>query len=850
MPTPRVSPLLRKPTHDLAFIDNDGNIVGFNIDGGWDGVQEIQDSPSAVKINPGGNEWGDHDRRHSHVQQDEFLGGRGMEFFSVGQTQFYDSKGAWTMTSEKLMNGMQWFWSEDYRSEDSHVPSKSASNINWHALIGSERSITTLFTSTGVTADKAYIYLRKRGTPGDLTIAIYSDSAGEPNTELKSVTVQAADVDDIYAVWQVADWSSTQALTGSTAYHILVIASADSGGSHWEVAVDEAGSASLTAPEGSSWNWSASSFTMYYRIVGVDVPGYWIYRWMEGALYKFNVRDDGGNSSFYINGDRGIATSATATTIVDSTKSWTTDVWINAWVLITKGTGKGQFRKITDSDGTGLTVATWDITPDGTSEYVIYNTDIWTSISPTGITTVKDFKVINNIGYVAQGSGDALVHFRWNSSTPGYDWADDGTNKADLLLVIQDPSAGPSMVRAENDTVDVSVAKAVAWGSNLSFGTEIPIGDDTYPITAMWEYNKFVFVGKINGPYVLNQGLAEFAGPSLRSLLHPDNCKGTTQHDKFQWVTAGGRTTLRVQGQTVDPMGPNKGAGMPSNRQGGIRAQLSHEHGLMAAIDAGTGGISSVMLREDKLQGWHELFRAWESGQQIRNIYLENNPGVKTRLWISCGGDSIYMDLPRVGESPLRDSTIKYIDEAILETSTHYFGNHELWKYFHELNLITQNLTTGIEIEVRYQLDDAIGTTTWKKFAGKPLTTRSPSDELPINEGEVKHIRFQFIMRTNTATTTPVLLAYVLEGISSVPVKNAIPLRCIISDTDKHENMTAAEKLEWLYDARSKQKPVVMFAQDRLRHRRKVTIDNVKSVTDYVDRGKMGARVSFVVMEA
>lgn len=71
----------------------------------------------------------------------------------------------------------------------------------------------------------------------------------------------------------------------------------------------------------------------------------------------------------------GTATSATATTLVNSGKSWTTSQWINYQVRITGGTGKGQVRTITANTGTTLTVATWTVTPDATSTYAIEGND-------------------------------------------------------------------------------------------------------------------------------------------------------------------------------------------------------------------------------------------------------------------------------------------------------------------------------------------------------------------------------------------------------------------------------------------------------------------------------------------
>lgn len=74
--------------------------------------------------------------------------------------------------------------------------------------------------------------------------------------------------------------------------------------------------------------------------------------------------------------DAGITTSSSATTLVDSTASWSTDRWKNYRVAIISGTGIGQERKILSNDGTTLTLYpdnNWDTNPDTTSGYIIIN---------------------------------------------------------------------------------------------------------------------------------------------------------------------------------------------------------------------------------------------------------------------------------------------------------------------------------------------------------------------------------------------------------------------------------------------------------------------------------------------
>jgi len=71
----------------------------------------------------------------------------------------------------------------------------------------------------------------------------------------------------------------------------------------------------------------------------------------------------------------GTATSATSSTLVNSAKNWALNQWANSQVRIVSGTGAGQIRIVTSNTATTLTVPTWTVTPDATSQYVIEGND-------------------------------------------------------------------------------------------------------------------------------------------------------------------------------------------------------------------------------------------------------------------------------------------------------------------------------------------------------------------------------------------------------------------------------------------------------------------------------------------
>lgn len=86
----------------------------------------------------------------------------------------------------------------------------------------------------------------------------------------------------------------------------------------------------------------------------------------SGYVYRQETLDgDGSNVT-------STTTSATSTTLTDSTQSWTTNLYSGLRVNILSGTGVGQERTISSNTATVLTVSSsWTTIPDTTSKYTI-----------------------------------------------------------------------------------------------------------------------------------------------------------------------------------------------------------------------------------------------------------------------------------------------------------------------------------------------------------------------------------------------------------------------------------------------------------------------------------------------
>lgn len=69
-----------------------------------------------------------------------------------------------------------------------------------------------------------------------------------------------------------------------------------------------------------------------------------------------------------------LATAATNLSITDNTKSWTTDQFKDKYVVLVGGTGIGQVRRISENNGTTITIDyAWYTNPDTTTTFRVYD---------------------------------------------------------------------------------------------------------------------------------------------------------------------------------------------------------------------------------------------------------------------------------------------------------------------------------------------------------------------------------------------------------------------------------------------------------------------------------------------
>ncbi len=826
------------PTHDLSLSDG-STTLGLILAGGPRVLQEIPLSPPAQAF---------------EIEQRNWVGGQGRRRYDDDPTGFYDSDFLWSTTEGRLLPAPQWRFAAGLRNSETLMASGGTA-LAWWKLYGNDptnriaRYLSISFAaSASYNADKGYLWIRRRGTPGTLTFELCADHAtpGKPGTVLQTVTKTTSNITDTVSVFQLFDWASTQALVSTTAYHIKVYgAASDSSANHWEVLGNSAGTSSKYSTDDSAW--TAATISMFYRITDVDTNRQWKFFYLEGGLYAVSVNDNGATSTIRQNGIRGTATAATSTTLTDSNVNMVVNAYANSVIRIIDGTCDGQYRVISSNTATVFTVSpAWQGTPDTTSRYVVYASDDWPAVTGTpGIGAVKNKPlVVSNIAYLPQGQGVNMRRMRVNAST--HDFAADSTNKADLLGMNVEGTA-PLIYAANAATSKIKSAAVAAWGVDLVFGTEKAIGGSEFRITNMFSHNKVLRVFKEDGPYTYQGGIVEKDGNNFADV--PDPTTGlavNTQNGVLWWGWA--HSVVKQIGSNVDDMLNYKRGfdGVQEPRKGYISCIVSAVGWLFFVIDGGTDNYSSIVLWNG--MGWHEIFRGWAPGVRIRNAVWQPNLGYRGYLWFDVGGDLAFVRFPLFAANPLKDAALPYHHEGVLVTSTYDAHDQNLYKVLSMLRVFTE----AGSVEVDYQTNANVGTSNWTVL---DTADSQPVEDLTLNLGGIFQIRFRFRLQVSNTYTPAILSGWQLSGrMMQLPryqylgtFKTDSDATTFTDEPDLNPNTLWTQLRTWA----ERQTRLTLRTASPSSDQKIVTVSLPSKSVDWIDSGenKWGGRISLALLE-
>ncbi len=834
------------PTHDLSLTDGT-TTVGLIFAGGPRVLQEIPLTPPAQAF---------------EIEQRNWIGGRGRVRYEDDPTGFYDSQSLWTTTDGRIMPQLQWRFGSSQRTSTGYLPA-DGHTYAWWKLYGNTpaSNITRYISVSNINgfngADKGYLWIRPRGSPGVLTFELRNNNAGDPGTVITTVTL--SDFSDKVSAYKLFDWTGTQNLPAT--FHIVVYGAAtDDADNHWEVLGNSGLSASKYSADGSTWTFCA--FTLYFRVTDADTNRQWRFFTLEGALYAVDQKDSGAASTLLILGARGTASSATTTTLTNSGATMTTDWYINSYIRIFDGTGDGQVRKITANTATQFTVTpAWDITPDTTSRYVVYATDAAAAAGVPGLGAVKGKPiVVGSVAYFPQGQSTNIRRMRVNGNS--HDYADDGTNKADIIYLNVEGTA-PLVYVANSAAATIQSASVVPWSTNLTLSTAKQVGGSEWRITNLHSHNKVMRIFKEDGVYTYNNGIIEQDGQNFSDAPDPTNGLGVgVQNGALWWGWA--HSIERQVGSSVDDMMNFKRGyeGMPDGRKGYVSCIVSAVGWLFFVIDGGADNYSSIISWNG--MGWHEIFRGWAEGVRIRNAYWQANVNARGRLWFDVGGDLAYIEFPRYAANPMEDSNstdgINYMPEGTLITPTYSAGDEHLYKVFATLRVfheavfgkISSRVRTTVSTEVDYQYNTQIGTNTWNVLG---TMNGGQLNELALNLGQVSKIRFRFRLQSPSSRRPTVIAGWQIAG-RMMQIKKYQYLATFKTDSDQttftdepdHEPNALYSQLQTWAQYQNK---LTMRTQSSSSDSKAVTISFPSKSVDWIDSGesKWGGRISIAILE-
>lgn len=767
-------------THDCSLSDGEQTFF-FNVAGKPKIFQEEPTVPSTFVASASGKQFGDWEPGFSQIEQRDWTGGRGQEDFYTDESRYFDAKMAWTMSPGRLGPVPAWMFAEIMKLGYTNLPGAmrpgNGYDVRWRKMLSGHvlaRSFTT--DASTYTATKVQIWVRRKGMPSStLTVKIYADSSSAPDSGgalLASATLTAASLADTLTYLYEFDLGAGFAVSATTTYWICIYPDAtDTEINHWEVGYGSGAADTCKSSADSMTSWDTTGEQLYFRITAAPVKRQWHQFDLDGVRYAVDEKASGAASTLLINGWRGKATAGTSTTLTDSNQAWVADKLIGAWVRIWKGTGAGQYRQITDNTDTKLTVATWDITPDTTSEYYVYATNEWRDITPSGggdliDGVVKSVAVFDNIAIFAQGSGVNMLKMRFNAAaaTPAHEFDDDGTNKADLVMSCHHPTMGPVIYRALNTDKTVKYSKVKAWSTDLSFTEERDVGDEQFAITGLMFYNGQPWPLKENGVFYIVGERAqqvELGFDSMTNWYNGVASKVWNMQAYFNWAGS----LMEMYGSSVNDTGPWLNAGLPTSRRGFISCLDATHAFLIAGIDAGDG-TSSVLTYNKR--GWMELWRAWTASKRVQSVKWQSCPGTWDRLWISVGGDLVCQLFPEHTLNPFRETDFPFFHEWVIETSTIDMKAARISKLFNSLALTSKNLGRTAWIELDFQVDDQIDGDEWISIGE---FRESDYQEVFLGQGDKKRIRYRLRGYSEDAEAPALVYAAVLDAFARTPVK-------------------------------------------------------------------------------
>lgn len=755
-PSVRVAPGLPRTerSHDVS-LDDGTEKIGFRFAGGNAGFFQKIPVSDPMRI------WSD--------MQEEWTSGTGLRNFRDDPMGYADGQFLWSMTPRKLFPAPQWFFGKGTRTMDYSMPG----SMNWQPLLGSYLYLSRKFTAAANnTATQVRLWVRRVGSPGTLTLKLYSDTSGDPNAALanSTVTKTTSDITDTISELVTFAFPSSQSLTASTVYHVVVYgATTDTEQNHWEIGIDSATDTDSDASADGS-TWAEIAFSMYFMVVDAEIARKGYFFNLDGALYFVTKSDDSTVASkLFINGIRGTCTSATAAsgTTITCTGKFTAGEYdgAGAKVRIIDGGGDGQIFTITSNTANALTITpAVTVALTTSSRFVVYYTHIWHEITGHGLgQVVSRPATAEKTVWFPQGTGTTMR--RGVVAGNSYTWSAELTaTKYDFASVHHNKNEGVKVWLANATSCQIVKATPVANTVLTTETARTKVGSGDGLITSLFNSGGKLWVGKEDGLFYVESGTVNEIDSGVKSSPDPTNGLAWTAQGSTMFYSWGHSFSYLIGSETKDILNYRTSfEGLPANRKGYVSAAISVLGWIIVAIDGGTSNYSSIRVWNGR--GWNEIFRTWTTGVRIRDLWYQGNPDTRGRLWAEVGGHPVYIDLPLNASNPRNDTALTYCHEGVMVTGTYSVDKDQLYKLIHEIRLTCENLGAGSAtdkqwLEIDYQVNDDVESSNWTPL-GEVLEN---SKSVILDRGEVLKIRFRIRILSTVSTVPAVVNNFDVNG--------------------------------------------------------------------------------------
>lgn len=469
----------KSPTHDLVLERLDtGEKIGF-VFAGSDGQRKpdvIRQSPyprNSLQTFQGGSDYDTQTLPYRTITQQDWIGGRGQLRLEADITRFFDSSNLQTWLSGKFFLGGQPNWCSGY--EPSMVLD-TPGDVTWTKITGNDLYLGRAFqTTSAVTRPDLYLWVRRVGSPGTMTVSIRTATAspGNPNAVVEAETLTAANALQDFGAMVRFVFSTN--LSTATWYFIVVTATTPNDASnYWEIGTSEqATGQGRRSANGSSWS---SDNTDLWYLVGDNnndvkdiIP--FVYKHQAYAVVRMASK---ANATLYMAGDRGAADANTGalSTLEDASKSWATNAYAGDIVLLTAGIGTEEtkpWRTIASNDSNTLTVTEpWLVEHTTDTEYVILG-DGFTSMLDLG-GDVTDIALGGDYVYFARGEDENILRYQAFNNAGTWTARSDAENVKGVHVLAQREPFGQEYLwvsRNDDNNIGPHVARydiPIGWG--------------------------------------------------------------------------------------------------------------------------------------------------------------------------------------------------------------------------------------------------------------------------------------------------------------------------------------------------------------------------------------------------